>query len=66
MIYMFYETDNTIRRIYLDGRDFPAGYHDSKNGYSIGKREVKELVITIKKLESNVITGLGITMSKNA
>ena len=65
-IYMLYEAGNSLRRIYLDGRNIPEDASSSVMGYSVGSWEGDELVVTTKRLNENIITGLGAPLSEHA
>lgn len=47
---MLAELDMQVRRIYMDGRDFPDDYPTSRMGYSIGHWEGETLVIETRLL----------------
>lgn len=47
---MLAELDMQVRRIYMDGRDFPPDYPTSRMGYSIGYWEDETLVIETRLL----------------
>jgi hypothetical protein len=47
---MLAELDMQVRRIYLDGREFPADYPTSRMGYSTGRWDGETLVIETKLL----------------
>jgi hypothetical protein len=45
VVYLFFERDHWVRRVYMDGRGHPDGYPVSWMGHSIGKYEGDELVV---------------------
>ncbi len=47
---MLAELDMQVRRVYMDGRDFPPDYPTSRMGYSIGHWEDETLVIETRLL----------------
>jgi hypothetical protein len=55
-----------VRRIYLDGREFPDGAASSSLGFSTGKWKGETLVVTTTHLNPAFITSKGQPVSANA
>jgi len=54
---------NSVRRIFMDGREPPAGTRPSMNGYSVGQWENKSLVIETTHLIPGWLDGSGLAYS---
>lgn len=61
-----FEVGSEVRRIYLDGREFPAWFPPSPMGYSIGHWDGSDLVIETRFLTPNVRDFRGEPISENA
>lgn len=55
--------NNLPRRIYMDGREPPANYQPTSNGFSVGHWEGEELVIETTHLLPGWLDGSGLPMS---
>lgn len=64
-ILMIYGADD-VRRIYLDGRDFPDSGSDSMLGFSTGEWQGETLVITTRHLSPAFMSTLGQPISADA
>ena len=63
---ILFEVGSEVRRVFMDGRDFPEDYPNSPMGYSIGHWEGSELVIETRLLSPNVRDFRGEPISENA
>ena len=60
------EESSQVRRIWMDGRDFPADPDPTYNGYSIGHWEGRELVVETRALRGDtMITQKGLEHTAN-
>lgn len=64
-IMMVYGADE-VRRIYLDGRDFPESASDSMLGFSTGEWKGETLVVTTSKLSPAFMSTMGQPVSADA
>lgn len=59
-VYIRYEWDHEVRRIYTDGRNRPEGFPPSYMGYSLGKWDGDTLVVETTDLDEKTwLDGLG-------
>jgi len=59
-VFILYEWDHTVRRIYTDGRKHPEGYFPTFMGWSIGKWEGDTLVVdTVGLNDKTWMDGIG-------
>lgn len=65
-ITMLFEVGSEVRRVFMDGRDFPEDYPNSPMGYSIGHWEGSDLVVETRLLSPNVRDFRGEPISENA
>jgi hypothetical protein len=65
-ITILYEVENSVRRVYLDGRQPPELYPPSPMGFSAGHWEGSTLVIETERLSRNVRDFRGEPISENA
>lgn len=63
---ILYESYREVRRIYLDGRDFPEDIPASAMGYSIGHWEGSTLVVETSLLKPSFVDQAGQPVSENA
>jgi hypothetical protein len=65
-ITIIYEVENSVRRIFLDGREPPKSYPHSPMGFSNGHWEGSTFVIETQRLSRNVRDFRGEPISENA
>ncbi|MDA1372000.1 MAG: hypothetical protein O2971_14705 [Proteobacteria bacterium] len=63
---ILYESYHEVRRIFLDGRDFPESFPSSAMGYSIGHWEGSTLVVETSLLKPSFVDQAGQPVSENA
>lgn len=67
VVFLFFERDHWVRRVYMDGRGHPEGYPVTWMGHSIGKYEGDTLVVdTVLVHDTTWIDGLGHPHSEEA
>jgi hypothetical protein len=67
VVYLFFERDHWVRRIYMDGRGHPEGYPVTWMGHSIGKYDGDALVVdTVLVNDRTWIDGIGHPHSEEA
>ncbi len=67
VVFLFFERDHWVRRVYMDGREHPDGYPVTWMGHSIGKYEGDTLVVdTILVHDETWVDGLGHPHSEDA
>jgi hypothetical protein len=67
VVFMFFERDHWVRRIFMDGRGHPEGYPVTWMGHSIGKYDGDALVVdTVLVNERTWVDGLGHPHSEDA
>ena len=60
VVFLFFERDHWVRRVYMDGREHPDGYPVTWMGHSIGKYDGDTLVVdTVGINDRTWIDGLG-------
>jgi hypothetical protein len=63
---ILYESQHEVRRIFIDGRDFPDDIPNSAMGYSIGHWEGSTLVVETRLLREGLVDIGGQPLSGNA
>lgn len=63
---ILYESFHEVRRIHLDGRDFPSDSPHRAMGYSIGHWEGSTLVVETRQLKAGFVDLHGQPLSENA
>ena len=63
---MLYEVGSEVRRVYMDGREFPDFFPNSPMGFSIGHWDGSDLVVETRMLRPNVRDFRGEPISENA
>jgi hypothetical protein len=63
---ILYESFHEVRRIYLDGRDFPADLPHRSMGYSVGHWDGSTLVVETRQLTASFIDLNGQPLSEQA
>ena len=63
---ILYESFHEVRRIFLDGRDFPESFPNAAMGYSIGHWEGSTLVVESSWLKPSFVDQAGQPVSANA
>ncbi len=60
MLVFLYEAFRMVRRIYMDGREFPDYLPPARSGYSVGHWEGDELIINTTRVAPGLLTGGGL------
>ena len=63
---MLFEVGSEVRRVYLDGREFPDFFPMSPMGFSVGHWDGSDLVVDTRMLSPNVRDFRGEPISENA
>ena len=60
LIVFLYESNGIVRHIYMDGREIPEYMPPAKSGYSMGRWEGEELVVTTTRIEPAILSFGGV------
>ena len=63
---MLFEVGSEVRRVYMDGREFPDFFPNSPMGFSVGHWDGSDLVVETRMLSPNVRDFRGEPISDNA
>lgn len=65
-VFILYESFHEVRRIFLDGRDYPADLPATAMGYSIGHWDDGTLMVETRQLKPGYVDLAGQPLSQNA
>lgn len=60
IVVFLYETFGMVRRIYMDDRELPAYLPPARSGYSVGRWDNDDLVVTTTRVAPGLLSGGGL------
>jgi len=61
LVVFLYESFGMVRRIYMDGRELPGYLPPARSGYSVGRWDGDDLVVTTTRVAPGLLSGGGLS-----